>query len=102
MRCEKIKINLKIPFSIDKPDGNGIMYSEEAIINGCKRSKNTPFIAYNYDGNAIPIGVVSDMEYIDGYINVNGMLFHSGTQESVVRDAGVITALEFAGFVFCE
>lgn len=39
MRTKNIEITMKLPFQVKKPDQNGVVYSQEAILDAIKKSK---------------------------------------------------------------
>jgi hypothetical protein len=55
MRTNNIEIHFKLPININKPDDNGVIYTEEAIKNACEKASNKPIIAYNEKCNRINI-----------------------------------------------
>ena len=44
MRIENMTLTIKMPLPINKPDGNGLIYTKKACIEGFKNAKNKPFI----------------------------------------------------------
>lgn len=48
MRTNSIKVKLTIPIPFNKPDLNGVMYSEKAVNN---LQRNIPIIYRDNDGN---------------------------------------------------
>lgn len=99
MRCKNIKTSLKIPVNINQPDGNGVIYTEEAIIKACENASNQPIITYNENGDHVVIGVASNIKYEDGHILVDGYINAGGTTESVLfNDNKEIISMEISGF----
>ena len=85
MRCKNIKVKLSIPVPIDKPDGNGYTYSEDAIIKACENAINLPIIQVDNQGNDMVIGVAHDIQYVNGHIEVEGYVWYGGTCESIYK-----------------
>ena len=99
MRTKYIKTSLEIPVPIDSPDENGVLYTEEAIINACKNADGLPIIIYNNDGTTTVVGVTNDVKYENGHILVNGILHFGGTHETVMfNDEKKIYSMEIMGF----
>lgn len=99
MRTGIIKTSLEIPVPIDKPDLNGVMYTEKAIIDACEKANNLPIVMYGLDDNTKVIGVATKVKYEDGHILVNGCFRYGGTEETVVfGDENKIVSMEIVGF----
>lgn len=94
MRVDNIEITMKIPLPIDKPDGNGVTYSREALVNGFKDCKGAPLVIVKDDGSWVNIGTTRDIQYhtsVDGdFVVVNAVLWNGGTCEDVKMDNGVV------------
>lgn len=86
MRCSQIDVVMNIPVPVNAADGNGVMYTEEAIINACKNADGLPIITRGEDGSETAIGIAKNVSYKDGVIRVEGSIFHSGTCEQVFID----------------
>ena len=99
MRSKNIKFSFEIPVYFDKPDENGVLYTEEAIKNACKDTKDKPLITYE-NGKSQIIGIVKDVTYNNGSILVSGFTFYGGTEEKVVFDSQneKIISMEIVGF----
>jgi len=103
MRCDNVKVTLSIPVPIDKPDGNSVIYSEDAIRKACEKANGTPIIRFDDNGNEIPIGVANKVEYSNGFIWVDAVAFHGGTNELVeMLDNKKVTSMEIKGFSIGE
>ena len=101
MRCTTIKTSLEILVPTNNPDGNGVIYTEEAIINACKNANNLPIIIYNSKGESVVIGSTSNVRYEKGHILVDGYINAGGTTESVLfNDNKEIVSMEISGFGF--
>ena len=86
---------MKIPLPIDKPDGNGTVYSREALMDGFKDCKALPLVVVQDDGSQACIGATrGGVQYYtsaDGdFVMVNAILWHGGTSEDVKMDCGVV------------
>ena len=101
MRSENIEVTFKIPILVDKPDLNGVIYSEEAIRNAYKNVKNIPIEMPNNDGEFFPIGVAQEVELIEDkngmYITGVGLVWHGGTEESVEIKDSKVTSFKVNG-----
>ena len=102
MRCNNIEVTIKIPINSNKPDGNGVIYTEEAIIKTCEKANNLPIITYNEKGEQIPIGIASDVEYKNGYVIIEGYVYAGGTMEMVKLDENKVISMEIVGFGLCN
>jgi hypothetical protein len=87
MRVENAKIKLTIPIPIDKPDANGIMYSEEAVENALNNLQ--PYLPILFkestETDAKVIGAtgtshIVSWDYDNKVCNVtiDGVVFYSG------------------------
>lgn len=101
MRSENIEVTFKIPILVDKPDLNGVIYSEEAIRNAYKNVKDIPIGIPCNDGWFLPIGVAQEVELIEDengmYITGVGLVWHGGTEESVEMVDGKVTSFHVSG-----
>lgn len=103
MRCDNIAVNFKIPVRINKPDGNGNVYPEEVIIKACEKAEGLPITQFNDKGESVTIGIAKNVNYSDGYIYVDGVVWHGGTSESVkLLNKGTISSMEINSFGLCE
>lgn len=105
MRLENIEVTFKKKLPINEPDGNGIMYTKEAIQNAYKEAQSRnglPIEFLNDKGEFIPVGVTQELELIeeDGemYISGCGLIFHGGTEENVKIDNKIVSSFSIAGF----
>lgn len=95
MRVKCIKTSFEIPIPIEKPDLNGVVYTEKAIIEACKKADNLPIIVYNSDNTTRVAGVATQVKYETGYILVDGYLNYGGTEEAVLfDDDNKVTSME--------
>jgi hypothetical protein len=107
MRTENIKVKLTIPIPIDKPDKNGVVYTERAIEKAvCALNTNLPIIyrdnrKEDVIDNSIVIGHTTgschmvhwDFENQVCNLVVDGQIYFGGTscivndiQDNVVKD----------------
>lgn len=86
MRTKFIKTSLEIPVTIDKPDLNNVLYTEDAIKKACENADGLPIIMYSPDGGTKIVGIANNVTYKPGYILVDGTIFYGGTEESVLFD----------------
>lgn len=95
MRTKNIEITMKLPFQVKKPDQNGVVYSQEAILDAIKKSKlgtgSIPLEVENAMGIAT-IGKIDKLTYEIGndesYLVAHGMIFHGGTSEDATSNDG--------------
>ncbi len=95
MRTKNIEITMKLPFQVEKPDQNGVVYSQEAILDAIKKSKlgtgSIPLDVENAMGIAT-IGKIDKLTYEIGndesYLVAHGMIFHGGTSEDATSNDG--------------
>lgn len=101
MRSENIEVTFKIPILVDKPDLNGVIYSEEAIRNAYKNVKDIPIGIPCNDGWFLPIRVAQEVELIEDengmYITGVGLVWHGDTEESVEMVDGKVTSFHVSG-----
>jgi len=103
MRCDDIKITISMPVPIDKPNGNGRMYTEEAIRKAYENASGQPLIQFNDKGEEVPIGVVDKVEYSNGFIWVEARAWHGGTNDLVeMLNNKKITSFNIGSFGLCE
>jgi hypothetical protein len=103
MRCENIKISLEIPVRPNQPDCNGVIYTEDAIYNACKKGDDLPIVIRNIKGESVAVGTAKTIDYKNGTMLVEGYLFHSGTDEQVeFNDNKEIVSMEISAFGICE
>lgn len=97
MRTENIRVKFEIPFNLNKPDLNGIIYTKEAVENAYKDVKNIPIGIHDDSGRFIPLGVSQEVELIESndgiLIKGMGLIFHGGTNESVEITDGKVTKM---------
>jgi hypothetical protein len=99
MRVKILKTSLEIPVPINKPDENGVIYTEEAIINACNNAENQPIIIYDDNGNSKVVGVAKNVRYEKGNIIVDGLINYGDTEELVkFDDENKIISMEIVGF----
>ena len=86
MRCiEPIKVQFSIPIPIDKPDGNGTIYTKEAIKNAVKNFKdNIPLVVFVDE--EIGVKVIGNIDTFDFLEDINtiiadGSIFFGGTND---------------------
>lgn len=111
MRTNNIKVKLTIPFPVDTPDANGVVYSRYAIeraINSLR--KGLPIMFRGNQSaleNPIPIGCTTGDTHIvtwdndNGVCNVtiDGVVYFGGT-ECIVKDIedNIVKDFEIVGF----
>lgn len=88
MRIKNIKISGTYEVPVNKPDGNKVIYTEEAIKKAYSNIKGKPIIIYDKDFNPIPIGYITDGFYCQGTVSFDGYIIAGGTDDSNV-DFGI-------------
>lgn len=107
MILENAKIKLTLPIPIDKPDANGIMYTEEAVSNAINNLQSRLPILFkeNAESDAKVIGatgtqcIVSyDSENQVCKLTIEGVVFYSGAEIIVneMTEDGKITDFRIA------
>lgn len=100
MRTENINLTMKMPLPINKPDGNGVIYTKEAFMKAFKKAKGKPLEIIHDDGLSDVIGITHSIEYIedkDGdYGLVSASLYHGGTCEEVDFRDGFVTSMKLS------
>lgn len=81
MRTKNIKVKLTIPVPIDEPDGNGNIYTKEAIEKAVENfNPGIPLITFRRD----VIGTIDSLEMSpEQELIANGVIFYGGTCEDV-------------------
>lgn len=108
MRIDNIKVKLTIPIPINKPDLNGVVYSEKAVENAVNNlQKNIPIIYRDNDGEEKVIGATTGNSHIVTYdtenqvcnLTVDGNIFFGGTECTVnsMKD-NIVTDFRIVGF----
>lgn len=89
MRVENTKVKLTIPIPIDKPDANGIVYTEEAVENAINNLQSRLPILFNENAESEEkvIGatgtqciVTWDSDNQVCKLTIDGVVFYSGAE----------------------
>lgn len=105
MRTENISVKLTIPIPFNKPDKNGVVHTEEAVINALNHfQKNIPIL---YRGTEAEdeklIGITTGNSIITTWdfddqvckVTVDGMIYHGGADIIINEmDGNEITSFE--------
>lgn len=99
MRTKNIQVSMKISFPFGNPDENGVVFTREAIERALPTFSNAPIVTHLNGEEPRIIGIVDDDDPIaewddeNGVCNliVNGLLFHGGTECSVVVNDNKVT-----------
>lgn len=95
MRCTNIRIHVEIPVLVGTNDGafasgstlcdgNGVVYSAEAVRKSCENIGNLPIIQYDEHGVEKVVGIAQSIRWNPhGFIEVDGLLLFGGTNETV-------------------
>ena len=98
MRCSNIQVSFKIPVPINKPDGNGTVYTKEAVENSVNNLKCVIPIVIREGIVETVIGFANKLEFIEEneeyYIQGVGHIKHSGTEEKVNIQNNTVTSME--------
>ena len=86
MRCSNIGVKFTVPMPVDRPDGNGNIYTKEAIENAIDTYKGLPIIDKTGETD-VAVGVVFDATYEEStnITEVYGLLWHGGTDCNVIQ-----------------
>ena len=101
---EPIEITMKIPFPINKPDGNGVIYIEEAVEKAVQKfDGGTPLIMVNKDKIGTIMGHIDQLELSDDYeITAHGFCYFGGTNEYGIIDNNIVSDFTFISFGISE
>ena len=89
MRVENTKIKLTIPIPIDKPDCNGVVYTEKAIENAVNSLRtNLPIVYKDNETNEKVIGTTTGTSHIVTWdsenqvckVTIDGIVLYSGAE----------------------
>jgi hypothetical protein len=108
MRVENTKIKLTIPIPINKPDCNGVVYTEKAVENAVNNlNRHLPIIYQkSNDDQPVVIGATTSGAHIVTWdfdnqvcnLTVDGMVFHSGAEIFINEiEDGKVTDFRIAG-----
>ena len=104
MRLDNIKVTFKSKLPINEPDGNGVMYTRDAIIKAYEEAKNRdnlPIEFPNDKGEFIPIGITKGLELIEEngnmYVTGCGLIYHGGTEENVEVENNTVDSFSITG-----
>lgn len=108
MRTENIEVKITIPIPFDKPDKNGVVYTEDAVSNAVSNLQNLPIIYRDNENepDGKVIGVMNKSAYVEEWdmknqvckITIDGTVFYGGT-ECIVNEMkdDKITDFEIVG-----
>jgi len=109
MRVGNIKIHLEIPVNGSDEngqftDGNGVVYTVDAIKEACEKAVCVPFVVFNEAGKAVPLGVMHSFKWNQaGFIETDGTINFGGTCETpVFGDDGKIVSMEITEIGFAQ
>lgn len=104
MRLDNIKVTFKSKLPINEPDGNGVMYTQEAITKAYEEVRNRgslPIEFPNDEGEFVPIGIAQELKLIeeDGnmYVTGCGLIYHGGTEENVEMENNTVSMFSITG-----
>lgn len=100
MRTENINLTMKMPLPVNRPDGNGVIYTKEAFIKAFEDAEGKPLEIIHDDGSITVVGVVHSIEYVEDkggdYGLVSASLYHGGTCEEVDFRDGFVTSMKLS------
>lgn len=105
MRCKNIEMTMMIPFPVNEPDENGVIYTKDAVVSAFKDVAGKPIITYEND-QSVCIGVVTSEAKINEtseviFAEVSGRIYFGGTEESVELDEDCrVKSMELKGIGF--
>lgn len=98
MRCSSIQVSFKMPVPINQPDGNGTVYTKEAVENSVNNLKCVIPIVMREGIVETIIGFANKLEFIkeneEYYIQGVGHIMHGGTEEKVNIQNNTVTSME--------
>lgn len=104
MRLENIEVTFKSKLPINEPDGNGVMYTRDAIIKAYEEAKNRdslPIEFPNDEGKFMSIGIAKELELIEEngnmYVTGCGLIYHGGTEENVEIKNDIVNSFTITG-----
>ena len=90
MRTENIEVKITIPIPFDKPDKNGVVYTEDAVSKAVSNLQNLPIIYRDNENEpeGKVIGVMNKSTYVEEWdmknqvckITIDGTVFYGGTE----------------------
>lgn len=107
MRTENIDVKLKMSFPVDKPDGNGVIYTKDCVFNAFKQSlEDIPIVfkGNNLEDGGTPIGVIKDSKLIEydeedqvAKIEIDGEIFFGGAECIVDIENNIVNSMKITG-----
>ena len=104
MRSNKpIEITMKIPFPINEPDWNGVIYIKEAIEKAVQKYKRGALLMMIKDENDTVIGHIEQLELSDDCeVIAHGSCYFGGTSEQGIIDNNIVSDFNFISFGICK
>ena len=109
MRLENIEVIFRIKLPVNKPDGNGVIYTEEAIRNAYESAQNRdslPIEFINNKGEFLLIGNTQGLKLIEEngelYVVGCGLIYHGGTEEQCEAKNKTVSDFHLMGIGICE
>ena len=100
---EPIEITMKIPFPINKPDGNGVIYTEEAVKKAVREFDGGAPLMIVKDEIFTVIGHIEKLELSDNYeVIAHGFCYFGGTNEQGIIDNNIVSDFNFISFGISE
>ncbi len=106
-----IEITMKVHIPVDKPDGNGHIYTKECIEKVIKRKQgdNAPIVFVGENDYECVIGHTNKVEFLDeeNSFLIDGELYYGGTAEiinceKINSNGNVITDMSLLSFGICN
>lgn len=100
---EPIEIIMKIPFPINEPDRNGVIYTKEAIEKAVERfDGGVPLIMVKDEVGTV-IGHIHSAELSENYeVTAHGEVFFGGTSDEGDVKNNTVTDFRFLSFGISE
>ena len=95
---------MKIPFPINKPDGNGVIYTKEAVEKAVQKfDSGSSLIMVNKDKIDTIMGHIDQLELSDDYkVTAHGFCYFGGTNEQGIVDNNIVSDFTFISFGISE
>ena len=101
MRCSNIQVSFRIPVPIDKPDGNGTVYTKEAVERAVLGSRQRLPIKTIKGADSTVIGMTNKLWFSNHngkyYIEGTGMILNGGTEEIVDAKDDRVLSMQIVG-----
>lgn len=98
-----IKVTMKIPFPINEPDRNGVIFTKEAIEKAVREFDGGAPLVIIKDEIGTVIGHIEKLELSDNYeVTAHGICYFGGTCEVGDIEDNAMTDFRFLSFGISE